>query len=337
MPKKTVHLVYATPHTLFDKLTMKSMGRKLWRPSWEKCHWPSPLRAPLSIAYHVAKHLSATYRVQLYDLRERVDIQPQEGDILLAHPWPDPQSLVWRALKDRRFSKRYIISPYNHDQAQIAWEYPAIEQCDKFFAVCGQFWIDTFDSSPFSSFRDKVVRLNMGIDTSDYPHVKKTFNPPGKRKFFYIGRTGNEKGIDLLERLGVDASGFQGGYICQGGGIKGWHKISDPTDLTPKLMSAIAREYDVFINMSRADAQVTTVLEAISWGFPVACTRESGYSEESDIFSLDLEDWEKNLRTIGKIQQMESRDLEEISRRNRTHIVSNYSWDSFTSALQAYM
>lgn len=337
MSKKTVHFVYATPNTVLDKLTMKLMGRKLRHPSWEKYNWPSPLRAPLSITFQVAQHLSSRYKVKLYDLRERATIKPEKGDILLAHPWPDPQSLVWRALKDNRFAKRYIISPYNHDQAQIAWQYPAIAQCDKFFAVCGQFWIDTFEKSPFACFSDKVVRLNMGIDTNEYPLVKTDFNPPGKRKFFYIGRTGNEKGIDLLERLATDVAGFQGGYICQNGEIKGWNKISVPTDLTPELMGKIAEEYDVFINMSRADAQVTTVLEAMSWGFPVACTRESGYSEENNLFRMELDDWEHNLRTIHNIQQMENQDLELLSRCNRAHAETNYRWDVFLSTLLADM
>jgi glycosyltransferase involved in cell wall biosynthesis len=330
---RTIHFVYATPLTFLDKVTMLLYKRKVQHPPWDQYEWPVPLRAPLSITYQVARFFSARCRLRLYDLQERITIEPRKGDILLGHAWPDPESAVWRALEDNRFSRKYLISPYNHDPKQVQWMYRAIEQCDSFFAVCGQYWLDTFERSPFSGLREKVIRLNMGIDTADYPLVKTSFNPPGKRKFFYVGRTGQEKGIDLLERLATEMDGFQGGYICQGGGIKGWEKISEPTDLTPEFMMKIAGEYDVFINMSRADAQATTVLEAMSWGFPVACTPETGYTEEK-LFFLDLENEHKNIETINRIQRMSDGELREISINNRKIVELAYSWERFLSTIE---
>lgn len=334
MKPTTLHFVYATPNTLLDKVSMKLLGRKLLHPAWEKLPWPTPLKAPLCITYQTARHLSKRYRVKLYDLRERLEIVPERGDILLGHGWPDPQSLLWRAMDDPRFSRRYLMAPYNHDPRQVAWSAPLVERCDRFFAICGPFWIDTFERSPLSAFREKVFRLNMGIDTNDYPLVKSSFNPPGKRKFFYIGRGGHEKGGDLLERIARYVPGFQGGYISVGGEIDGWTRICDPTDLTPELMRRIAAEYDVFINMSRFDAQVTTVLEAMSWGFPVACTRESGYSREETLFYLGLDDEEGNAAVIGRIQEMESSRLAELAQLNRQLVAERYSWERFLAALE---
>ncbi len=334
MTLKTVHFVYATPNTLLDKFSMRLMGRKLFHPSWDKLSWPTPLKAPLSITFHTARHLSKRYRVRLYDLRERLDIVAEKGDILLGHAWPDSKSLLWRAMQDENFASRYLISPYNHDACQVGWLSPLVEQCDKFFAICGHFWIDSFDQSPLAPFRDKVVQLSMGIDTTNYPVVKSSFNPPGKRRFFYVGRGGHEKGIDLLEELAREVPGFQGGYISLGGEIKGWDKICDPTDLTPELMRSIAEQYDIFINMSRADAQVTTVLEAMSWGFPVACTHESGYSQEKSLYYLSLDDGKMNASVITELQRMESSKLAEVSRLNRTLVESQYSWERFLSTLE---
>lgn len=329
-----IHLAYATPLTLPDKLAMRLIGRRLGRPSWRELRWPSPMRAPLSITYHLARGLAERHEIQLYDLRERIVIPAREGDILLGHPWHDPGSVLWRNLFQERFRRSYVIAPYNHDPRQVAWAYPAIERCDKFFAICGEHWLETFDRSPFAPFRHKIVRLDMGIDTTDYPPVKNAFNRPGERRFFYIGRTGHEKGIDLLERLAAAIPGFRGGYICQGGEVRGWTKICDPTHLTPELMARVAAEYDVFINMSRYDAQVTTVLEAMSWGFPVACSRESGYSGIPDLFHLDLHDLEQNIATIRHIQGLADENLARLAHRNRELVATTFTWDRFVATVR---
>jgi glycosyltransferase involved in cell wall biosynthesis len=240
-------------------------------------------------------------------------------------------------MQDRRFSRRYLMAPYNHDPRQVAWVAPLVERCDKFFAISGQFWIDSFHASPLAPYRDKVVRLNMGLETADYPVVKTDFNPPGKRGFFYVGRAGHEKGVDLLEQLAVTVPGFRGGYISVGGEIRGWHKISEPTDLTPEMMRQVAGEYDVFLNMSRADAQVTTVLEAMSWGFPVACTRESGYSQEESLFYLSLTDSEGNARQLSRIQELESAELAGLARQNRRIVETDYTWQGFLATLEEHL
>ena len=331
--RRTIHFVYATPRSFTDKIAMRLFNRKLFHPSWERYKWPIPVPAPLSITYQVAKSLSADFRVKLYDLRERIEIVPVEGDILLGHMWPDPDSIMWRAIDNPKFSRRYLISPYNHDPVQVTFLREALGKCDKFFAICGQYWLDTFDQSPMAEFRAKFVRLEMGIDMADYPLVKTSFNPPGKRKFFYIGRIGNEKGVDLLEKIATEIPGFSGGYICMCGDIKGWEKIAEPRKLTPDFMRQVAEEYDIFINMSRADAQVTTVLEAMCWGFPVACTRQSGYTEDNSLYYLELTDEEKTVSTLKMLQEIDSTELKRIADINRKIVADKYNWRQFVTTI----
>lgn len=331
----TIHFVYATPYSLIDKIAMRLVGKKLTHPAWDEYSWPSPIKAPLSITYHVARALAGRYRLKLYHLKERLEIEPDEGDILLGHVWTDPESVVRRALDDRRFSKKFLIGPYNHDSRQVGWMREAIEKCDAFFAICGDYWMDTFDRSPFPDLKEKVIKLNMAIETAEYPRVKKKFSKQGERSFFYIGRYGSfgdEKGVQLLESLAARIPGFRGGYICPDGEIKGWHRISRPRMLTPDFMERIAAGYDVFVNMSRADAQATTVLEAMSWGFPVACTRETGYTDDA-LFHLEMENEEQNLATFRRIQEMPCSGLEAIVETNRNKLGTKYSWDTFIERL----
>jgi len=332
----TLHLVYATPQTPFDKIIMRLFKRRISHPAWYRHAWPIPIKAPLSITYQIARHFSENYRVKLYDLKERVTIKPDEGDILLGHIWPDRSSVMWRALDKNKFTKKYLIGPYNHNPEQVLWFREAVEKCDTYFAICGRHWFDTFDQSPFADLADKIVQLSMALDTCDYPFIKTRFNPAGRRRFFYIGRYGrfgDEKGVRLLEQMAEKIPGFSGGYICEGGDIKGWEKISGPTHLTPEFMVRIAADYDCFINMSRADAQATTVLEVMSWGFPVACTPESGYAEDG-IFRLELDDEQKNIETVLAIQRMDDADLRRISLNNRMAVELTYSWTRFLEKLE---
>jgi len=337
--KNTLHIVYSLPQTILEKLLFLFQKSRIGGRNFENVNWPSPIKAPLSITYNIAQCFGDKIAVKLYDLQERIKIVPQKGDILLGHPYMDPHSVMWDALQNKDFSAKYLISPYNHNTSQVTWFSEAVKRCDLYFAICGQYWFDTFSNSPFYDLAEKIVHLNMAINTVDYPFVKKKYNPPGKRRFFYIGRYGHfgdEKGIALLEQLAAWIPGFEGGYICEGGEINGWHQISKPTRLTPEFMTNLAGSYDFFINMSRADAQATTVLEAMSWGFPVACTKETGYSDES-LFYLNIDDLEQNVAIIEQMQNSPDDELHRISEKNRKLAESKYNWQHFGDVLKEHI
>ena len=342
---KTIHFVYALPRldNLFYAILQK-VGRTYFynhikHGQIDEYKWSMPLRAPQSITYNIADFLSKNYKLKLYDLRERIKIQPSKGDILLGHIWPDRKSVMWDALKNTNFEKRYLITPYNNDSSQVEWVKEALERCDNYFGICGDYWVENLTTSCLKGIEKKFIHLNMAIDVMDYPRVKNEFNPIGSRRFFYIGRHGrfgDEKGISLLEELAERIPGFDGGYICGGREIKGWYKISEPGNLTPKFMQQLAEHYDVFINMSRADAQATTIIEAMSWGFPVACTKQSGYSREKELFYLSLENMEWNIETIEKIQSLPDGELRRIATVNRAVVETKYNWGCFLSRIENF-
>jgi len=342
---KTIHFVYALPNLAnkfqarIQKSSQKFLHRQTIHGQIGEYKWPTPLSSPFSITYNVGSFFEKKFRLCLYDLRERIKIVPGDGDILLGHVWPDKKSLMWEALENPRFAKRYLIGPYNNDSSQVGWMHEALKQADNFFGITGDYWIEHLATSSLNEFKEKFVHLNMAVDVTSYPTVKKNFNPPGSRRFLYIGRHGrfgDEKGIGLLEELAAKIPGFKGGYICSGGEIKGWEKISEPTKLTFQFMQKLALDYDIFINMSRADAQATTIIEAMSWGFPVACTRESGYSKDEGLYYLSLEDMPWNIELIGKIQSMPVDDLRRIADINRAVVEEKYNWGSFLSRMEKY-
>jgi len=338
MTRPTIHFVYALPLGVIDKIALRLFGT-IFTSSFrfDRIGWPRPIHAPLSISFHVAHSLSDRFDVKLYDLRSRWPITPRRGDILLAHPSPDPRSVSSQAFDDPRFARKILLSPYNADLGQTGWLSDLMPKVDRYVAISGEPWFNEFRSPFIERHGGKICRVDMGIDPDDYPLVKRRFSPPGARRFLYIGRVstfGDEKGISLLERLASRIEGFSGGYVCRGGEIEGWRKISSPRPLDLPFMEAVAREYDVFINMSRFDAQVTTVLEAACWGFPVACTPQSGYREKS-FFTLSVDDDDANRQVIETIQRLPSEHLARLARRNRELVATKYSWDRFAESIRS--
>jgi glycosyltransferase involved in cell wall biosynthesis len=360
MNKKTLHFVYSLPtskgaytyhryyHKLVNKLSVEPLYRNNWRNSlaWDLL----PLKAPYSISYNILLSLSDNFNIKLYNVTEKVTIKLNNDDIFLGHPMPDfstkeYNSNAWRTFDKQQVTNQVIfnypndsrvfgIAPFNHSLEQLGWAIPIFEKLHHFIAICGNHWIDNLQDSPFAKCFNKISRLDMAIDTSQYPKVKKRFNPKGSRKFLYIGRISEEKNIQELENIAKKYPNFQGG--CIGGEIKGWHKIADQANLTPHLMKILALEYDFFINLSKFDAQATTVMEAMSWGFIPVCTQESGYLLD-DIYCFDKNNTSINLNKVQNLQYIDETFLLYTINDNYNLLLNKYSWNSFNSKIKNYL
>jgi glycosyltransferase involved in cell wall biosynthesis len=332
---KNLHFVYVLPGFSGWKFRIKNIFKINSSRNFDSFHWNSPLRAPYSITYHLGKSLNNNWDVKYYDWCENGVIIPDSKDILLGHLSRN-RGILRNSLTNNKFRKKFLIQPFNNDESQVGWIENEMKNCDGFFAISGDYWKENIHNSPLIKFHSKMIYVNMAINSNDYPFVKTEFNKIGNRRFFYIGRRGgmkDEKGIKLLEDFARHTPGFKGGYICGGCDIKGWEKICSPTDLNQVLMEKIAQKYDIFINMSRADAQATTILEAMSWGFPVACTKESGYCNEENFFYLSLDDMDHNKKVFDLIQNISDLNLSNMAKINREIVNSKYSWNVFVDKI----
>jgi len=345
--KQRLHLIYAVPYAeKFRMLTGKGVPlyRKYWRYS---IPWLKPVPAPQSITYNILKTLSKSYEVLLYHVDEKQSLKLGNNDIVLGHFWPDmrtkensnnnwtrydPEQITNAAILNYPYDKRiFVMTPFNHSTEQSGWAIPLMKQAHHYIGICGDYWVDTLDQSAYAFLQGKMSHLNMGIDIRHYPKVKTGFSKAGKRKFLYIGRISKEKNIDMLEAIAASNKNFYGGYIGKGV-IKGWHQISSSAVLTSKFMSKLALEYDFFINASNYDAQATTVLEAMSWGFVVACTPQSGYVEES-IFRLSTNNVEHNIKIIELMNSLDENELQAIVHQYQILLRKKYTWEKFTDKL----
>lgn len=350
---KRIHLIYSIPPVkkkfrFLSKISNLMFGVPLYRffPN-VILKWPDPVYAPFSITKNLIGYLSENYSVRVYSLFEKKDLKLKDNDIVIGHPWPDfstykdgnnkwngydknqiTNKLILRYPNDKRV---FILSPFNLSFEQCGWLLPLADKFKTFLAISGDYWIRNIEMSEFKGAFSRICQIPMAIDTKVYKKVKMNFNPKGKRKFLFIGRVSKEKNIEMLEKLADSIPDFEGGYIGKNE-IKGWKKVKDFVPLTNELISEVAKEYDFFINLSTFDAQVTTVLEAICWGFPVLCTPQSGY-EEDCIIKMSTDDLEFNIDQIKKAQQMDDVELSNLINNSKDVIDKKYSWNTFNQTV----
>ena len=310
-------------------------------------NWGNPIQAPLSITYNIINSFKSKYNIRLYSINESEDIVLKEGDIFIGHPWPDfhsksPQKNSWTSYDTKQITNRvvlkypndervFLLSPFNQDKDQIGWAIPLFEKTKNYIAICGDIWKNNL-LDEFPVFKNcKFNQLNMALDILQYPFLKNKFNRKGERKFLYIGRISEEKNTVMLEKIAAAVPGFKGGYIAEGY-IKGWKQIAPHAFLTSELMKKLAEEYDFFINTSIFDAQATTILEAMSWGFCIACTPQSGYKHES-VFELSTDDFEYNMSKVIQMQETNEENLTTMQNDNKKLLSSKYSWANFRQQL----
>lgn len=337
----TVHFVYAIPRPQVGfvlRRVIKVLDRSKL-PAWYRHGWlpglPNPLPAPGSITVNLYRYLQRRIPTVLYDLAEKGEIRLKEDDILLGHPHPNPQTIVQQTLhRSHKCKCKALIFPIHYGIASInEFTLPLIEQADIVFGIMGPYWYDNLENSFFAPWKHKIIRVDMAVDATEYPLVKRHFNPPGRRGYLYIGSNRPEKGCEILNRTMAKLSNFPKGWIGGGPDIPNVPRIATHAHLTPEFMSSLATEYDFFINTSVSDANPTTILEAMAWGFPVACTPQSGYYKIPSIITLDTTDIEANVKALLELQYAPEEYLLQLSVTNRRLVETHYTWERFCTTV----
>ncbi len=355
MPNRTIHFVYTVPFG--SNIVRRAIDKGLRVSGLPPLHrtgndmlipWQRPIRAPHSISYHLLHALKQHGKVRFYSLYEKGAIRLGEHDIFIGQPVPqggfsyegrpssdDPDSVTSATLRAYKGSshKKTLVMPYANDPLLVSWAKDLAENyANNLVLIGGSIWTDQWTQTPFGSINlNKVTRLDMGIDMQDYPLVKNTFNPAGKRKYLYIGHVAWYKNTSELERIARAMPAHEFAHIGAGD-IKGWKKISGFAKLTPDFMARLSEEYDVFVSTSTADAQATTVLEQMCFGLAVAATPESGY-EHPSLFHLRPHDTDFNVAVLKQLQVMPDNDLHAHVNENRRVVRERHSWPLFCKKL----
>ncbi len=290
-----------------------------------------PLPAPYSITVQLHRYLAARCDVKLYDWCEKGIIELKPEDILIGHPHPDPKTLVQQTLlSGARCQLKALLFPIHHALPEInEYALPLLDRADVVLGIMGPYWYDTLESSFLARWKEKIVRLDLAVNAAEFPLVKKQFNAPGKRGYLYIGNNRPEKGIEVLSETLEKLSAYPRGWVGGGADIPHVARIAGYRPLTPEFMAEIAASYDIFLNTSISDANPATILEAMAWGFPVACTPESGYYNMPTIMPLSTTDISANVAALEELQHAPEERLRELSRANRALVETQYTWERF--------
>ena len=96
--------------------------------------------------------------------------------------------------------KSYTLQPYTTNIYQVGFLFKVLPYCDKFIAICGNYWFNKVRLSYFKKWLPIMVQHDMAINSKDYPFLKKILIK-NRRKFLYIGNDATEKNLYYLKFL----------------------------------------------------------------------------------------------------------------------------------------
>lgn len=359
MSRPTIHLVFTVP--LGANIIRRGIDKVIRLAHLTPLHrwgndslipWQKPIRSVHAITYHLLHAFKALgYPVRLYSLYEHTVCQMKSGDIFIGLPLPvagfgetrsgtdDRSSVTSRTIREYPHHRNFIIMPYTHDPLYVNWTKDLVRanarQGGGAIFIGGDIWKRNWGKSPYADITFvKKEHVMMGIDPRDYPPVKKSFNPRGQRKYLYIGHTAWYKNTKELENLATSLPNFSGAHLGEGK-IKGWDNLGFAS-LTPPFVSKLAKEYDIFINVSTADPQATTILEQMCFGFVVACTPETGY-EYPSLVKLSTDNTAANIRILQTLQFADEKELLVLTSQNRKIAETEHTWKKFCATVLNFM
>ena len=225
-----------------------------------------------------------------------------------------------------------MMLPFNHaDLVQVAFADSFLHRCDLMLAVTGNAWFDTVESSPFSHWRPKMVHVDLAVDRDDFPRVKTKFNPPGQRRFVYIGHTLWYKNTGYLSEIAAAMPESRISWI--GSSDRGIRRLLPlgRQDFSTAAGRSVVAEHDFLLTVGSSDSNPTTILEAAAWGLVPVCTRESGYAGYRGIVNVPLDDPAGAVEVLRGLQQAPEDELEEMRAQNDRLLDEHFTWDRFAT------
>jgi hypothetical protein len=295
------------------------------------------ISAPSAIGRKVGERLRARgYEVVHYDIDEARVIRPGPDDVLLGHPHEAPWSIFRRSAARGGWRRKLLLMPYVHvDDYHVSLADPIIRNCDLFLAITGSTWFEAVPSSIAAHWAPKMVHVDLAVDRTDFPRVKTTFNPSGKRRFLYIGHTGWYKNTPYLSQLADRLREFDFGWIGSGEpGIRGLRAYGRRDFATDEARALVA-EYDFLLTVGVGDANPTTVLESMAWGLIPVCTPESGYADRAGIVNVPAGDAGAAASVLRALQERPDSELLGLQRANDGDLDRHFNWDRFTDQVVA--
>ena len=306
------------------------------------------LKTPERILHELSQRLARRYHLKTYAIAERETIVPQPGDVLIGHPSRySGDSVFNRAFRQPGWAKRIVFCPFSHGMPRDAAAIdPLVEKADLYLALCGPYWFETMGESLLSHWQYKTMRCDLGVNRADYPLVKADFNPPGRRRFLYVGNAGPMKGGDIFCALAEANPDLHFGWInWQGpehrpaGTLRseylpilerlqaGRIAMHGGADWRDRGSIGTAAQYDFLLTCGRSDSNPTTILEASAWGLIPIAPLQCGYYGDDWLINIPLDDIAGASAILRALNDAPEAELLARQATGLARIDSDYSWD----------
>jgi glycosyltransferase involved in cell wall biosynthesis len=293
-------------------------------------HDDSRISTPDAIGCQLGRRLETRYQVVYHDYTHLGVIVPEPGDVLLGHPHPDPRSIFRRSLRQDGWHRRLMMAPFEHrDFRRISFENQLVGRCDLILAITGPYWFKTVGDSLCSHWQPKMIHLDLAIDRKDFPVLKTSFGAPGKRRVVYIGHTAGYKNTPFLSEIAARLPDVDFASIGTGTRpIPGLANLGF-VDFASQAGKDLVGGFDFLLTVGDADANPTTILEAMSWGLIPICTPTSGYEDIPSIPNVPLGDADAAAAVVRGFLSADESDLVAMQSANRKLLDDHFTWDRF--------
>ncbi len=288
---------------------------------------------PDAIGRNLGARLERRYRVEYHDWTARDRITPAPDAALVGHPHPLPGTVFRRSSRAAGWGRVLMLAPFVTTPAQVAFEDGVVRRSDLVLAITGPYWLSVLGASAVAHWAPRMRRLDLAIDRADFPPLKAGFNPPGQRRFAYIGNNAPAKNTPYLSAIAARLPGTDLAWFgtdrrpIEGLRPLGWQDFATPAS------RALIGTFDFLVTVGRSDANPTTILEAMAWGLIPVCTPQSGYDGVPGIINVPLDDVDGAVAVIERLQGLPDQELRRLQADNWRALDERYTWDRFADAV----
>ena len=210
--------------------------------------------SPFCIGNEVGDRLARDYDVRFYGWRDQVKIEPKPGDVLLGHPHWRRDSVFDRSVNQPGWQRRILMAPYADDLRQVAYYDRHMERATCSWRSPATTGSTASTTSPIRRWKPKMRHMDLAVNRAFFPFVKTQFNPPGERKFLYIGHTAHNKNVGYLSQLQRQCESVDISWAGRGRKkIPGVHVLGFMDFSQPEARAVVA-EFDFMITVGAMDA-----------------------------------------------------------------------------------
>ena len=290
------------------------------------------ISAPDVIGATLLRELSKQNDVVAHDFDRMYAIDPRPGDVLIGHAHPIATTVFRRSARRAGWGRRILLEPFNADWRQVGFIDDVIDRCDLFLEITGRHWF-RHDEGPTARWKPKMIHVDLAIDREAFPRVRAVVSPPGRRKILYIGNDHPGKNLPYLDAIAGAWAGGTIDWIGRGPPLQHVRSLGF-VDFSSEAGRRIVADYDFLITVGKADANPTTILEAMSWGLTPICTPTSGYVDEEAIFNVPNDDVAGTCAILDGLQKIDEAELLRRRAIGDRRLAEHYHWDRFVGQVR---